>query len=180
MLALLLTTAAYAGDTVITHNPEGIGLGLILGAPTGFSFGWRPGGRFMADAGIAWSFSDSYDGLDSWAQVHADVCIDLADLRTADLPDMHFPVWIGVGPRARFGSGTGYEAFNLAARVPIAMGFWHNEVPIEGFLEVAPGVGLFPRTEFTFDASIGARFWLAAPGGTARFTAPEPMDDRPY
>lgn len=167
-------TTAAAAESMITRNPEGIGVGLILGAPTGFSAAWRPGGRFMVDTGVAWSFVPTSGGVQSFVQLHADACIDLTDMRTAELPDMHFPLWLGVGPRARIGDGTGYDAFNLAVRLPFGMGFWHEGLPLEGFIEVAPGVGVYPRTEFIVDASVGVRFWIAAAVGTHRYAAPAP------
>lgn len=180
-MLLSLTSLALAAspipDTAFTRNPEGVGIGLILGAPTGVSLAWRPGGRFMVDGGVAWSFSATGKG---WAQLHTDVCIDLADLRTADLPDMHFPIWIGAGPRARLGDGTGYDAFNLAIRVPVAMGFWHDDVPVEGFVELAPGIGIFPSTEFTMDAAVGVRFYMPAAEGSARFASPDVDAEVPY
>lgn len=177
LLAAVAIAAPLPPADAFTRDPEGVGIGLILGAPTGLSLAWRPGGRFMVDSGIAWSFSATGKG---WAQIHADACVDIADLRTAELPDMHFPLWIGAGPRARIGGGTGYEAFNLAIRVPLAMGFWHTGVPIEGFVELAPGVGIFPQTEFTMDAAVGVRFYIKAAGGTARFVGPDPGMDAPY
>ena len=63
-------------------------------------------------------------------------------------------------------------------RVPVGFGLWHHNVPVEGFIELAPGIGLFPRTEFVMDAALGIRFWIAAPGGAPRFAADEPTDDR--
>jgi hypothetical protein len=180
MLLALLATLAHAKEDAFTRNPEGVGLGILLGAPTGFSFAWRPGGRFMVDGGIAWSFSAIPGGVSSYAQVHSDFCLDLADLRTAEIPDMHFPVWVGVGPRLHFGGGSGYEAFNAAARIPFGMGFWHDKLPIEGFVELAPGIGVYPTTEFVMDAAIGVRFFIALPGGEARFVGPEPDAPEPY
>ena len=173
MLLAALVGAAFAEEPLLTRDPEGLGLGLMLGEPTGFSGVWRPGGRFSVDMGLAWSFP-------SWAQFHTDACLDLVDLRTAELPDMHFPIWLGVGPRFRFGSGTDYDAFNMAIRVPVAMGFWHNQLPIEGFLELAPGVGVFPKTEFTMDVGVGARFFIPVPSTTPRFTSANPEDVEPY
>jgi hypothetical protein len=180
MLLALLASLARADDSAFTRNPEGIGLGIIVGAPTGFSFAWRPEGRYLVDGGLAWSFSPVPGGVTSYVQVHADFCLDIADMRTAELPDMHFPVWVGVGPRAHFGGGTGSEAFNLAARIPVAMGFWHTNLPIEGFVELAPGIGLFPESEFTMDAAIGVRFFIAAPGGGPRYVGADPDAFQPY
>lgn len=165
MWVFLLATAAHADS--FARDPEGVGFGVILGEPTGLSLAWRPEGRLWVDGGLAWSFP-------SFAQLHVDACFDIGDFRTADLPDMHFPVWIGAGPRFRVGSGSGYDAFNMGIRIPIGMGFWHDDIPIEGFLELAPGVGVVPGTEFIFDAGVGARFFIPTAGSGKRFSSPEP------
>ncbi|MSQ01660.1 MAG: hypothetical protein EXR71_07175 [Myxococcales bacterium] len=170
-------TPMAAAESLINRDAEGIGMGLILGAPTGFSAAWRPGGRFLVDGGVAWSFVPTSGGVRSYAQLHIDAAIDLADLRTSEMPNMHFPIWMGVGPRTRLGDGTGYEAFNVAIRMPFGMGFWHDGVPVEGFIEIAPGVGVFPRTEFIVDAALGVRFYIPMPGGAPRFKSPDPSTD---
>ncbi|MBM4390821.1 MAG: hypothetical protein FJ090_06835 [Deltaproteobacteria bacterium] len=166
----LLVSAAWADDG-FSRDPEGIGMGIFLGGPTGFSAAWRPGGtwggRFWVDGAMAWSFA-------SFAQVHADACLDLADLRTSDIPNTHFPVWLGAGPRLRIGSGTGYDSVNLGIRVPIAMGVWHDKVPIEGWAELVPVVGVWPRTEMGFDGGIGARVYIPAGRQGPRLASPEP------
>ncbi len=166
-LLLVLSSEARAGDDGFDRDPEGIGIGILLGEPTGFSAAWRPGGRFWVDGAVAWSFP-------SFAQFHADACVDLSDLRTADIPNTHFPVWLGVGPRIRVGSGSGYDGVNLGVRVPIAMGVWHDKVPIEGWAELVPVVGVWPKTELSLDGGIGARIYFPAGRQGPRLSSPEP------
>jgi hypothetical protein len=167
VLALLCFAPASLAQDSFARDPEGVGVGILLGEPTGFSVAYRPGGRLWADGAVAWSFPQ-------FAQFHADACFDLADFRTADIPNTHFPAWVGAGPRLRVGSGSGYDGLNLGVRVPIAMGVWHDKVPIEGWAELVPVVGVWPKTELGIDGGIGARIYFDAGRQGPRFTSPEP------
>lgn len=147
---------------------EGFGIGIVLGLPTGLTAAWRPGGPVWYDAAVAWSFARG-----SFA-VHADALVTLSEIRTEDFPDTAWPLYVGVGPRVRMGAGAnaGYGGFELGARVPVGMGVVHDGFPLEGFLELAPGVGLVPDTRFTFDAAIGARFYIPRKASATPATIP--------
>lgn len=142
----------------LDREATGFGLGILLGVPTGFSFAWRPEtGRAWYDGAVAWSFDrGTFD-------VHADVLLTLADLRTEEIPDVRFPVWIGVGPRFRLGDSpftVEDEIVALGVRVPVGMSFIHDGLPFEAFLELAPGIGLYPSTRAFFDVALGGRFYF--------------------
>lgn len=142
----------------LDRDAKGFGIGLLLGLPTGLSGALRPEkGRAWYDAALAWNFDRST------LHLHVDALITLADLRTDDIPDVHFPVSIGVGPRLRLGDSAleaDDELYHFGVRVPVGMSFIHDGLPLEGFLELAPGIGLYPATIGTFDAAIGGRYYF--------------------
>ncbi len=161
-----------ARESAFDHGAEGWGLGILLGIPTGLSAAYRPGGRAWYDMALAWSFDRGTLDL------HGDVLLTLAELRTDEIPDFTFPVWLGVGPRVRLGdSRTTWdeEILGLGVRVPVGMSLVHEGVPLEAFLELAPGIGLYPATVPFFDVAIGGRYYFgrgapaapAAPAGTS-------------
>ena len=39
---------------------------------------------------------------------------------------------------------------------------------------LAPGVGVYPNTEFIFDGGVGARFYVPIAGSGHRYSSPEP------
>jgi hypothetical protein len=173
---------------VFDRDVGGFGLGILLGLPTGISVAYRPDtGRVYADAALAWSFDRGT------LHVHGDVLLRLADLRTDEIADVHFPVYLGLGPRMRFGNSPytlADEVVELGLRVPIGMSFIHDDIPLEAFVELAPGIGLFPATTGTFDAAIGARYYFpvvsassahpeAAPAPTPAPAAPAPAAPAP-
>lgn len=151
-------------EPMLNRDIGGFGLGLLLGLPTGLSAAWRPAeGRVYYDGALAWGF----DG--GMLHIHGDVLLILADLRTDEIEDVHFPVYLGLGPRIRLEdkSRNEYqqEVSRLGVRVPIGMSFVHDGVPLEAFLELAPGIGLFPAIDGTFDVAIGARYYFPSSRG---------------
>jgi hypothetical protein len=149
------TSAVAAGN--FDRNAEGFGLGIVLGLPTGVSLAYRPGGRVWYDGALGWSFDHGT------STVQGDVLLTLADLRTDDIPDVDFPVYLGVGPRLRLGDSPyvrGRDFAELGIRVPIGMAFIHDRVPLEAFVELAPGIDVYPTTQAIFDAAIGGRYYF--------------------
>jgi hypothetical protein len=146
-----------AKGTTLDREAKGYGLGLIIGLPTGLSGAYRPGGRAWYDAALAWSFDRGT------LQTHFDVELTLVDLRTEDIPDIHFPVYLGVGPRIHLGDSPytlHEELVELGVRVPVGMGFIHDGLPLEAFVEVAPGLDIYPATVAICDVALGGRFYF--------------------
>ena len=146
-------------EPTLNRDVGGFGLGILLGLPTGLSAAWRPAqGSVYYDGALAWSFDQGT------LHVHGDVLLRLADLRTDEIEDVHFPVYLGLGPRIRLGDSpytfSTQESVGIGIRVPIGMSFIHDGVPLEAFVELAPGIGLYPATIGTFDAAIGARYYF--------------------
>lgn len=152
----LLAGAAHAGG--LNHDPMGIGLGVIAGIPTGLSVAWRPReGVAWVDGAVAWSFENRSLAL------HGDVLFTVVDKPPDDMEDLHLPVWVGIGPRIRLGGDA--DARNggmLAARVPVGIGVWHADFPLEGWFEVAPAVVIVPEPRVVGDVAVGVRIYLPA------------------
>jgi len=157
---LLLGGLAFAG--ALDHDPMGLGLGVLAGVPTGISVAWRPReGVVWMDAAVAWSFENRSLAL------HGDALFTVMDKPREDMEDLHLPVWLGIGPRIRLGAAA--DAPNggqLAVRVPLGIGVWHEEFPLEGWFELAPAVVLVPEPRVVGDIAVGVRIYL--PGDTFR------------
>lgn len=153
---LHLIALAAAQPPLLAGSPEGFGVGMMVGLPTGLSFAWRTDAPLYGDLALAYSFDRKA------LHVHGDALYTISVLETEDLPDILFPVYIGLGPRFHFGEESSLyqsETF-IGLRVPLGMGIQHDNVPLEGFLEMAPGIGLYPETRPFFDVAVGARFYL--------------------
>jgi hypothetical protein len=145
-------------DASLNRDAQGVGVGVILGLPTGLSAAVRPAGkRLWFDAALAWSI------VGNTLDTHADVLVIVYDARTEDIPDTRFPFWVGVGPRVRIGddpTDVSPALWQVGVRVPVGMSVMHDGFPLEGFLELVPGLSVAPTTNAFFEAAIGARFYF--------------------
>ena len=138
----------------------GVGVGVMIGLPIGASASYKPSLKGMwFDGALGW------DSATQSAAIHVEVLYTMATMHSPEIEAISFPFYIGVGPRFRISgptsaTDTGYAPSNLAVRIPLGMAFYHEGVPIEGFVEIAPGIGMLPRPRGTFDAAIGGRFYL--------------------
>ena len=65
------------------------------------------------------------------------------------------PLYFGLGLKLGFGNDV-----HIGIRVPIGLNYMFDEVPIDIFVEVAPGLQLVPATAFDIDGGLGARYYF--------------------
>jgi len=118
-----------------------IGVGFILGEPTGFSL--RIDG--FPVLGIAWS-------LDDYFHLHCDYWINSRYIKRGV-----YWYW-GFGGKVTSDKYKG-NSFSMGMRVPIGLRYFPAR-RIEIFLEIAPGMRVYPNTASDFDIGIGMRFIL--------------------
>ncbi|WFB35553.1 DUF3996 domain-containing protein [Kiritimatiellota bacterium B12222] len=155
---ILTVVIAFCG--IVNAAPEeGIGMGIIVGEPTGLSLKkWINDTRAL-DAGIAWSFS----GNNSF-HLHADYLIHRFDLMAEDAKGQ-FPLYFGIGARVKFenindGNGSYDEDVWVGVRVPLGISILFSETPVELFAEIVPVLDLVPDTNFDLNAAVGARYYF--------------------
>jgi len=140
MIVLLAFVAAAAGFAQTS-------IGIILGEPTGLSGKQWIGEGASLDLAVAWSFVP-----EGAFYLHVDYQQHFDDL---DL-DVGSLLWFaGIGPRIYIGNEIG-----LGLRIPVGLVYDIDGVPLEVFLELAPGLNLFPGTVFNFGGGIGVRYQL--------------------
>ncbi|MBN1523882.1 MAG: DUF3996 domain-containing protein [Spirochaetales bacterium] len=145
MKRILLLAAILVFICLGTASAD-MGIGAILGEPTGLSFRI---GQFPV-LGAAWSFRD-------YIHLHADFWIlDFTVYAPVDL-------YVGVGGKVKIFVSESKttenqgSSFSVGVRVPV--GIQYFPIPeIELFLEITPGISLFPVTSFDADAGIGIRY----------------------
>lgn len=139
---LAVFAAALVFGTI--NNGNAIGIGFMVGEPTGLSIRV---GQFPI-LGIAWSFRN-------YLHIHLDGWLYNGKLAGP------LTWFIGIGGKVRLfnidnktSEGT---ILGLGFRVPIGID-WFIIKPAELFLEVAPGIAILPATGFDWDAALGLRF----------------------
>ncbi len=127
------------------HN---IGVGIILGEPTGLTFKLWNRQTVAFDAGAAWSFVSG-----GFFQVHGDLLFHNFNLFRVDTGRM--ALYYGVGARVKFADQT---LFSL--RVPIGISYEFEKTPVELFLEIVPMLDLVPATEVQMAGGVGFRYYF--------------------
>ncbi|MFP4115299.1 MAG: hypothetical protein ACOCYX_00740 [Spirochaetota bacterium] len=122
-------------------------LGVILGEPTGLSAKQWLSSDASLDLAVAWSFVP-----ENAFYVHVDYQQHFGDLGlNVDVGRLLF--FAGIGPRIYMG-----EALVIGGRIPLGVVYEFADAPIEMFLELAPGLNVYPRTEFTPFGGLGIRY----------------------
>jgi hypothetical protein len=129
-----------------------LGLGFILGEPTGLSAKAWLGNTMAVDAAAAWSFLG-----DAALHVHADALYHNFGL--LPVPAGELPFYIGVGGRVKLASNANNNV-RLGVRVPVGLEYVFEQVPLGAFIEVVPLMDIVPATRFNFNGAVGIRYYL--------------------
>jgi hypothetical protein len=148
----ILFTMVILGAALVPMTLEaqdsGIGLGVILGEPTGVSFKSWVGRREAIDVAVAWSF----DG-EGAIHIHADYLFHnfrLFPVRRGDLV-----LYYGIGARVKTVNKT-----QVGVRIPIGLSYLFERDPIEIFFELGPIMNVSPKTLFRMTTGVGIRYFF--------------------
>ena len=166
-LAILSSPAEAATRRVVSNNhPPTIGLGLVIGEPTGFTGKFWLANEKAIDFGLAYSFG-------SYVLVYADYIFQWPgafSLRTGEKFFNDLIPYVGIGAavmlatsrpganRAYFGTNPG--GMGLGLRIPLGVEWVPGKPPLGVFIEIAPGLGFVPLTYVFFQGGIGARYYF--------------------
>ena len=134
---------------------EGLGLGVILGEPTGLNAKLWFSRETAMDLGLAWSFVDPPNIT---MQVYADFLFHFFGL--FQVPIGQLPLYVGAGGRVIFLGNDDDVPVNVAVRVPVGVAYLFESLPLDVFLELVPMMELFPATQFRFGGGIGIRYFF--------------------
>ncbi|MDZ7772489.1 MAG: hypothetical protein U5K31_07100 [Balneolaceae bacterium] len=146
LLSLIL--AAGAGSLHAQQAGEGLGIGVMVGEPTGLSFKSWTGGGNAFDLGVAWSVGP-YDAL----HLHADY---LWHSDFGDVDEGALMLYVGLGGRMIFAD----DDARVGLRVPLGITYLFEGAPLDLFLEVAPVMNLVPGTDLDMTGTAGVRIYL--------------------
>lgn len=142
VLLLLGSLTTYAQDS-------GMGLGIILGEPTGISGKVWTGYNSAFDFAGAWSFKD-----DAALHLHADLLFH--NFRIIPVTDGKLPIYYGIGARVKM-----QDDPKVGARIPVGIAYLFEGAPLDIFLEIVPIMDIIPETDFDFNGAIGIRYFFA-------------------
>ena len=147
-IILFIVTATLNFSKSFENERGSVGVGVILGEPTGLSGKFWLNEFEAIDAGVAYSFFG-----ESSFSLHADYLYHDLDM----IIDEHeIPVYYGFGFRYRaLENDAGF-----GARGVMGVLWYHPEVPVDIFFEIVPVFELFPATSLNLDIAIGGRFYF--------------------
>jgi len=138
-----------------------LGLGVIVGEPTGVSAKLWTSPTTAFDFALGWSVRGdrigNYSGYDdggSRVHFHMDYLWHSFDAISSS---ERFPLYCGIG--GRINTRAGYNS-SAAVRGVIGIAWMPHETPIDIFLELAPSVQLTSSTGAAIDAGLGARYFF--------------------
>jgi hypothetical protein len=135
-----------------------LGVGVIVGEPTGISFKSWTGTGHAIDGAAAWSFSE-----DDEFQFHIDYLFHNYDFFHAEDLDGRLPVYFGVGGRTKFEENSmrrDNDDTILGVRLPLGVAYHPSGPRLDFFVEIVPTLDFAPDTDFELDAGIGMRFYF--------------------
>jgi len=161
-LAALLTFSIVALGTAHAEPKKGLGIGIVIGEPTGLSLKkWISNDRAI-DGGLAWSFSEN-DSM----QLHADYLIHRFDLFSSRGAKGKLALYYGLGARIKLKEGNDEKDKKkndddvlVGVRVPLGITYLLTGDPIDLFAEIVPVLSVIPDTGFDLNASVGIRFYF--------------------
>jgi hypothetical protein len=150
---LLILFGGLAGMTYAESN-HNIGLGIMVGEPTGLSFKLWNKQTMAFDAGAAWSFVSG-----GYFQVHGDVLFHNFNIFRVETGRMS--LFYGGGARIKFAKDEIGDADTIVSlRIPVGIAYEFDKTPVEIFMEVVPMLDLIPSTDFEMAGAIGFRYYF--------------------
>ena len=144
--ALLVLLASNA----LASEDKNLGLGIILGEPTGITGKYIIDEDSAIDAGAGWKTS----GTDKF-HIYGDYLYHLNDI--FDVSKGELPLFFGAGIRYVSHEDDDDE---LGIRLPIGLEYIFQNLPIRVFGELVPVLDLTPDTEFDVEGGVGIRYFF--------------------
>ncbi|TES93548.1 MAG: hypothetical protein E3J87_01985 [Candidatus Cloacimonadota bacterium] len=128
-----------------------LGLGIIIGAPTGFSLKFWQTKKTALDLALAWNF-------DKYFHIHGDYLYHFP-LRLEGVSPSTLCTYLGIGARLKFKSNERDENKSLLGiRGVGGLEFLPKGVPLDVFLEIAPVMNIVEETKLDIEGGIGIRY----------------------
>jgi hypothetical protein len=142
-----VVAAVFALVSAAAGGP--IGIGLMIGEPTGISAKVWPGGAMGVDLGAAWSFADEVA-----FHVHGDYLWHWPGPPEVSVGGLLF--YTGVGGRIKLEE----DSNRVGVRVPLGVTYLFPRSHLDFFLEIVPILDLAPATELRGNGGVGVRYYF--------------------
>jgi hypothetical protein len=128
----------------------GLGIGVIIGEPTGFTMKYWLSNPTAIDLTAAWSFDEP-----GYFELNSDFLYHKFDIIKIDQGEL--PLYFGIGGRVAIPE---HGDTRVGVRIPLGIAYEFHGVPLEIFGELAPIVDFAPSTQARLNGGIGIRFYF--------------------
>ena len=150
MMKALWVFSMILWASVTFAKGENLGVGLMVGAPTGLSLKTWLDSTHAVDVGLGWTAEH-----DENFHVHADYLFH--DFSVFKPSSGRMPLYYGVGGAISSKSG---DDTHVGIRVPFGISYLLTNSPLEIFGELAPRADFSSNSHLMVDAALGIRFYF--------------------
>ncbi|MAL19255.1 MAG: hypothetical protein CL670_03705 [Balneola sp.] len=144
---LLFTITIISSSSLFAQAERpSLGVGVMIGEPTGVSVKKYMSERGAFDIGAAWSLANQNEAL----HIHANLLFQ--DNITKN-PSLFF--YHGVGARVLFASNA-----KVGIRAPLGLTYIFPNIPFDMFVEIAPILDVTPDIAFAGNGGFGFRYYF--------------------
>lgn len=154
MIRIFFLTISLLGFGSWGWAQEQFGVGVIVGAPTGFSGAYSLNDKSRIDFALGYSLAD-----DVHYHIHSDYLFLKPKLFQIDNQDID--LYFGVGARIKDrDTDNNDDDFRLGIRGPMGLHYQFEDPNVEIFGEIALIFDFIEKTDVDFNLGLGARFWF--------------------
>lgn len=149
LLILLTLSALVRPDTAQAQSTDGlVGVGIILGEPSGLAGHYFLTENTALAAGLAWSFSGNN-------RLHMHIDYQINNFSLFDVESGKLSFYYGIGGRMQIRENADDK---LGVRIPLGLNYFFEEFPLSIFIEAVPVLDLAPGTDFSANGGLGIRY----------------------
>ncbi len=144
----LMSATILIQDAKSQPHDGRLGLGVVIGEPSGITGKYWLNQRAAFAGATAWSFRGN-----TTIHMHLDYARHNFEAITVNKGSLAF--FYGLGGRILIG-----DTDRIGVRIPFGLSYNFENDPLEIFLELAPILDLTPGTEFTGNSGLGLRYYF--------------------
>lgn len=148
LAGMLMALMPDSANAQAKGNGGKLGLGIMLGEPTGISLKSWNNDRSAFDVGAAWSFAGSNDAI----HLHADYLLH----KWLDVEEGNLAFYYGIGGRVVLSDPDA----RAGIRVPFGLNYIIPDSKVDLFVEAVPILNLTPNTDFDGNGALGVRYYF--------------------
>lgn len=156
---LTLALSLLVGQGARAQLKDGLGVGIMLGEPTGLAFKMRTGEEQAVAVGVAWSFTENPS-----FQFQMDYLLHNFEIFNSPGQQEQLALYYGLGGRLRLKDNSDKDNKNdevlVGVRLPVGITYLFKDAPVDIFLEAVPILDVVPDTDFGWGAAFGAHFYF--------------------